>query len=366
MRKQLRFLLLLWLFGYTLSFPWGALAYDYPPTKVSLVADFGAQGGLWLYGGSAGWSQLTSASSNLMVSTPGKRLYSLWAPVYPKTPGPGTLVANFPGHGLYQYRGNTSQWYQLTPNDSVEYLVRVPMIIHDWYSPWYSYDYIGSDIYGDYASLGIWKYSGDIGAWVQITVANPDKMLACGWNLVANFPGDGLYQYDGAAWTQLTPNDTVENLLAIGGKIYADFGSLGLLKYDGEWHNLSYANPDKMQAVGDNLVANFPGSGLYWYSETTSSWMQLTPNDTVQALIGVSGNLYADYGPLGLWKWNQNDSWFQISSADPSLLFLGQYVGMFANFPGYGGLYRYNGYNSSNWAPLTDNSGITNMAEVEF
>jgi hypothetical protein len=180
-------------------------------------------------------------------------------------------------------------------------------------------------------------------------------MQANGNNLLANFPGYGLYQYDGTNWTQLTANSSVENMLGISGKVYADYGSLGLWKYDGGWTLLSPINPEKMQAYNGKLVANFPGYGLYLYDGTT--WTQLTPTDSVQDLIGVSINLYADYGTLGLWKYN--GTWTQISPADAN--HLGCYgEKLVGNFPGIG-LYEYNG---SSWALLTPNSGETNMVSV--
>jgi hypothetical protein len=367
MRKQLSMLVLLSIFGYTLIFSCGALAAeniftDYsssflgnikaitnppgnlggratycpfdeikegdnlggPPPCYALAVNFGGQGGLWYYKSCmdfSGWSKWTIGSPNLMVST-----------------GYG-VVANFPSFGLYESNG-TNTWTLLTPNSSVENVIVV-----------------ADNIYADFGSLGLWQFNWDHGGWAQITVANPDKMQANGNKLLANFPGDGLYQYDGATWTQLTPNSSVENLLAILGVVYADFGSLGLWEYHGEWINLSYSDPNMMQAYGSRLVANFPGYGLYEYYGIF--WTELTPNDTVEALIEVSGNLYADYGPQGLWKYN--GSWTQLTSADANLL--SSYGGyLVANFPVCGGLYQYSEYYSS-WAPLTDNidKGVMGM-----
>jgi hypothetical protein len=371
MRKQLRFLLLLWIFGCTWFFSCGALAAakpytNYPsddlgstnvitdssenlrertgygpiPPSHSLVADFGAMGALWRYDVGSHWRQLTSVSSNLMLA-------SL-----------GGLVANFPGHGLYHYDGLT--WTQLTPNDTVQAL--------------FGYDVL----FADYGTLGLWKFDGSWGSWAQITSADANLLGSYGGNLVANFAGLGLYKYDGETWTQLTPNDTVQALIETGGILYADYGTLGLWKYDGEWNILSYDNPNKMLAWGNNLVANFPGCGIYRYDGTT--WTQLTPNDTVQALIEVSGILYADHGKLGLWQYTcitGSWAWAQIASGDANLL--GEYwiyggpwfhyfeYGLVANFPMNGGLkrYSYNGVAGS-WELLTSNSGVTNMVDLIF
>jgi hypothetical protein len=356
MRKQLRFLLLLWVFGYTLFFSCGTLVAANPYTNYSsddlgstdvitdssenlrertgdnyfypsLIADFGAMGALWRYSPTSGWSQLSTASSNLMVGAV------------------GGLVANFPGHGLYQYDGTT--WTQLTPNDTVQAL------------------FGDGVLFADYGTLGLWQYNG---SWAQIASADANLLKSYGGNLVANFPGLGLYMYDGETWTQLTPNDTVQALIAGPGTfttnyvLYADYGALGLWRYDGEWHNVSYANCNKMDYFRGHLVANFPGYGLYRYNGWI--WAQLTLNDTVEALIVVEGFLYADYGTLGLWKYD--GSWAQITPADANVLgwlWSDPQSNLVANFPGNGGLYQYNG---SSWAPLTSNSGITNMVNVYF
>ena len=136
MRKQLWFLLLLWVFGYTLFFSCESLAAANPDTNYSsddlgstnvitdssenlryrtgggpyydpsLVADFGALGALWRYDVYSGWRQLTTVSSNLMLAAL------------------GGLVANFPGHGgLYRYTG--SNWVPLTDNSGVTNMVDV-------------------------------------------------------------------------------------------------------------------------------------------------------------------------------------------------------------------------------------------------
>jgi hypothetical protein len=380
MRKQLRFRLLLWVIGCTLFFSCGALAaansddlgstnvitdssenlgertaYD-PFTETGergpplgygahyvLVADFGAWGGLWRARADGSWSQLTPASSNLMVAVS----RGLW----------DNLVANFPGHGLYQYDGYT--WTQLTPNDTVQALIVV-----DGY------------LYADYGTLGFWRYDPNkslADAWALISSADANLVGEYGGKLVANFPGYGLYQYDGTTWTQLTPNDTVQDLKDGGSYLYADYGTLGLLKYNGYWDQISNADANLLEWYS-GLVANFPGYGLYQYDGTT--WTQLTPNDTVQALKDGGSYLYADYGTLGLWKYSNSASWVQISSGDANLLgFLPVYLynlGVFAlaaNFPWNGGLC---GYSQDwitgvwTWKLLTSNSHVTNMVSVRL
>ena len=345
MRKHLGFFVLLWICGYTLFFSCGIAlgGPPHPPPDTSLVADFGAQGGLCRYSYRYGtWSQLAFASANLVVEAPNIG-----------------LVANFPGQGLFRYLfGNN--WTQLTPNDSVENLLG-----------------IASWLLADFGSLGLWKYDGE---WHNLSYSNPNMMLAYSGRLIANFPGQGLYELelDGSIWTQLTPNDTVQALIEVKtpwgapGFVYADYGMLGLWKYNGStWAQITSADANLLGSYGGDLVANFPDHGLWRYDGTT--WTLLTPNDTVQALLEVgssaSTNLYADYGTLGLWKYN-NHGWERISFADPNLLGSLPIAldksydlsALVANFPGYGGLYRYNG----SWALLTGNDGVTNMVGVDW
>jgi hypothetical protein len=129
---------------------------------------------------------------------------------------------------------------------------------------------------------GLWLYRD--AAWSPLTGVSPNHMATYGNRLVANFPGFGLYLYDGTAWNQLASNSGVEDLVGASDKLYADFGSAGLWKYDGTWKQLSSANPDKMQANGNNLLATFPGWGLYQYEGTT--WSQLSSNSNVKNMLG--------------------------------------------------------------------------------
>jgi hypothetical protein len=80
----------------------------------------------------------------------------------------------------------------------------------------------------DFGVMGaLCRYNGNY-SWGQLATASSNLMVAALGGLVANFPGFGLYQYQGGSWHQLTPNDSAENLLSIYESFYADFGSLGL------------------------------------------------------------------------------------------------------------------------------------------
>jgi hypothetical protein len=281
----------------------------------SLAADYFGTPGLWLYRNGA-WSPLALTSPNRLASYENK------------------LVANFADHGLYQYDGTT--WTQIASSSGAENLVA-----------------LSNKLVVDFGSAGLWQYEG---GWTQLSPMSPDKLLANGNKLLATFPGFGLHQHDGTTWTQLSSVSPLD-MIAISGKVYVNFGLLGLWKYDGVWTNLSTANPDKIIAYGERLVANFPGFGLHEHDGT--AWTQLTSIDGVQDLIGIEPNLYADYGALGVYRYN--GAWNQISTADSNRL--SSYgEKLVANFPIYG-LHEYDG---STWTLLTGNDGATDMIGVDL
>jgi len=207
-----------------------------------LYVDFGAQG-LWQYNGT--WIQLTSGNPEKIAANGDK------------------LLASFPGQGLYQYDG--SSWTRLTSNGNVENILG-----------------ISGKVYADYGALGLWKYDA---TWTNLSAANPDKLQEYNGKLVGNFPGVGLYEHDGTAWTQLTPYDTVQNLLGVGASLYADFGTLGLYRYNGGWAQISAAHPNHLTSYGEKLVSNFPDYGLY--EHTDSGWTILTGNSGVTDMVGL-------------------------------------------------------------------------------
>jgi hypothetical protein len=141
---------------------------------------------------------------------------------------------------------------------------------------------ISGKVYVDFGTLGLWKY--DAG-WTNPSSANPNRIMAYNGRLVANFPVYGLFQHDGTAWSQLTANDSVQDLIGIGDSLYADFGPLGLYRFNGTWTQISGADPDSLGAYGQKLVANFPSYGLYAYDG--SGWSPLAQSSGVIDMAGV-------------------------------------------------------------------------------
>jgi hypothetical protein len=102
----------------------------------------------------------------------------------------GTRSITFPGWGLFEYDVDGNTWNWLSNCNAVENMIG-----------------ISGNVYAHAAALVLWKYDG---GWAGISPINPNKIKAYEGNMVANFPGYGLVEYDGHNWISwLTPNDTV-------------------------------------------------------------------------------------------------------------------------------------------------------------
>ena len=74
------------------------------------------------------------------------------------------------------------------------------------------------------------------------------SMVASGSTLYADFPGYGLYSWNGSAWSQLT-GDHPASMLVSGSTLYADFPGYGLCKWDGAvWSQIATTVPTGMIA----------------------------------------------------------------------------------------------------------------------
>ena len=137
------------------------------------------------------------------------------------------LAVDFGPGGIYDYDEGTWTW--LTGSDP-ENMVTV-----------------GSALYADFGSAGIYKYNG---TWIWISSTDPEAMVAVGNDLYADLGMSGIYKYDGS-WTWITDTDP-EDMIAVGNDLYADFGSAGIYKYDGTWMWITSTDPEDMIAVDLN------------------------------------------------------------------------------------------------------------------
>jgi hypothetical protein len=145
--------------------------YEYQSSPGSIAyGDFGVWG-IWKWDG--GWTQVAWEDASKILAYDNK------------------LVANF-SSGLWQYDG--SNWTQLA-SASVQNIVEAC-----------------GKVYGDFGPWGVWKWNG---AWTQLSWGDPDKLWTYGCKLVANFPGIGLYQYNGSNWTALASSTSVESVVGV-------------------------------------------------------------------------------------------------------------------------------------------------------
>jgi hypothetical protein len=122
-------------------------------------------------------------------------------------------------------------------------------------------------LYADFAGDGLYSYNGT--AWTYINSVHPSLIAASGSTLYADFAGYGLYSYNGTTWTLI---NTVHpaSMVASGSTLYADFAGYGLYSYNGAtWTYINSVHPTSMTASGDKLYADFAGYGLYSYNGTT-------------------------------------------------------------------------------------------------
>jgi len=136
---------------------------------------------------------------------------------------------------------------------------------------------------------------------------------------------NGLYQYDGTSWAQLTTSDadnTGNTMVAYNNGLAVNFGSLGLWYYNGtSWSRISTNNPEWLTAYNGSLVGDFGATyGLYSYNG--SAWSQISTADadnTGNTMVAYNNGLAVDFGSYGLWYYD-GTTWDQISTSDAQWL----------------------------------------------
>jgi YD repeat-containing protein len=103
-------------------------------------------------------------------------------------------------------------------------------------------------LYADFPGYGLYSWNGV--AWTLITTSHPTSMVAAGSILYVDFPGDGFYQWNGTAFTCITTSHP--DLMVMSGlDLYANFPGYGLYKWDGSgWTQLT-------NAVATNIMTGF-------------------------------------------------------------------------------------------------------------
>jgi eight-cysteine-cluster-containing protein len=307
--------------------------------KDELVLNFGPVYGLYQYDQAGGWKQWNTVNTSQMVT------------VDLNDDGQDELVAAFPGYGLYTYVSPNA--WQLINTVIPQTMIRLT-----------------SGIVCDFGTThGLW-YWRQTGGWQQWSAMDPYTLLAVDVDkdgtdeLVASFPGYGLYIHDSTSGWQLINTTIPESFIRLNNGIACDYGTMyGLWHWTqaGGWVQWNTADPDTLLAVDvdndgtDELVASFGGYGLYWRNGA-GAWPQI--NTVIpENMIRQSNGIAVDFGSAyGLWVWSQADGWQQRNAVDP-----GQMAAvdidkdgveeLVVSFPGYG-LWHYD--EAIGWQFLND------------
>ena len=167
-------------------------------------------------------------------------------------------------------------------------------------------------LYGNFTGNGVWMYNGS--AWSQVTPGNPTSMAASGSYLYGNFTGNGVWMYNGSAWSQVTPGNPT-SMAASGSYLYGNFTGNGVWMYNGSaWSQVTPGNPTSMAASGSYLYGNFTGNGVWMYNG--SAWSQVTPGNPTS--MAASGSyLYGNFTGNGVWMYN-GSAWSQVTPGNPT------------------------------------------------
>jgi hypothetical protein len=190
-------------------------------------------------------------------------------------------------------------------------------------------------VYATFGSNGLYKWDG--AAWSRLNTKIPDSMVASGSVLYAAFASHGLYKWDGTIWSRLNAKIPA-SMAASGSVLYAAFTGLGLHAWDGSaWSRINGTSPTSMTASGSVLYATFAGSGLYMWDGAV--WSQI--NTKIPESMAASDSvLYATFAGSGLHAWNGND-WTRINGTIPTSMTASDSV-LYATFAG-SGLYVWDG-----------------------
>lgn len=274
--------------------------------------------GLYLWDGK--WDKISNYHPNLL---------SAWG---------NLLVANFPSLGLFLHNGTS--W------DRIAWVTTAESVVG-----------IGGYLYMDTGSA-IYRYNG---SWSRIHYASPALMASRGSRLVADFPGLGIWEYNGYGWELLSTPIQAEQMLGIEEKLFVDFGPSGLYYYDGDWRSISPANPQRMHAFGASLVVSFDSedrTGLYLYEN--DSLKRISTNPLAEGFASTASALFVDRGDKGLYKY-ENNAWQRISSLNPEsiVIYDNKLVGDF-------GAKGVKIYSDTGWSRLINRTDVGMMQGVVF
>ncbi len=208
----------------------------------------------------------------------------------------------------------------------------------------------GSKLYADFSGYGLYEWNG--ATWKKISDNHPASMVASEKGLYCAFTGLGFYEHKDNTWTRLN-NVTPSSIEKSGNVLYANFTGYGLYKLVGNaWSRINTVLPSIMKSTDNYLFAYFPSYGLYQWDNSASIWKKIN-NVMPTDMMDASGNkLYANFTGFGLYEWT-GVVWTKLSTSLPSTMDASGSV-LFANFAGTG----IQKHEFGAWSPLA-NAPIT-------
>jgi len=323
---------------------WSPLNLVVPQNMIHLnnriAFDYGADYGLYIWSQSGGWKSAKSEDPDKLLA------------VDIDNDGADEVVASFVGEGLL-WLDKTGLW------KNIDTIVPENMIR------------LNNDIACDFGASGLRSWSQPREVWDQWNTVNPSQMVMVDLNgdgtdeLVAAFPGYGLYTYDSEYGWQRINTEIPEVMVNFRNGIACDFGpEYGLYLWDrtGDWQRINTVDPVIMISADvdedgrDELIAGFTGHGLYYYDDP-GLWTT-TPINTAlpDAMVRYSNGVVCDYGAtLGLMSYSQAGGWVEFNPEDPDKIAVVDIDGdgkdeLVVSFVGYG-LYTYKPEGGT-WDPI--------------
>ena len=256
--------------------------------------------------------------------------YYVWPVRGGQSGGLGSLYASFTNAGIWKYSNAGTDWTQTTSSNP-QLLVTV-----------------GSDLYGTFEGLGIWKFNGT--EWTQTTTSVPQMIVGSATTLYGAFSGLGIWQWNGSAWTQTTSSNP-QKVVASTSDLYGTFAGLGIWKWNGTtWTQLTTSIPDLLVTSGTKLYGTFAGLGIWLWNGT--QWVQATPN-MPQMIAANSTTLYGTFEGQGIWSWDGASTWTQISTDTPTKM-VASGTELFSAFAGIG-VKKWDG---TSWTMISGNEPV--------